>query len=45
MEMIGDIIRIIGLLLLLVAPFVAIIWIIYRLVKGSGGSNNSITGG
>ena len=45
MEMIGEIIKIIGLLLLLAAPFVAIIWIIYRLIKGSGGNNNSITGG
>lgn len=44
MEMIGEIIKLIGLLLLLAAPFVAIIWIIYRLVKGSGGNNNSITG-
>lgn len=45
MEMIGEIIKLIGLLLLLAAPFAAIIWIIYRLIKGSGGNNNSITGG
>ncbi|HRH43565.1 MAG TPA: hypothetical protein PKY82_18190 [Pyrinomonadaceae bacterium] len=44
MEMIGDLIKLIGLLLLLIAPFVAIVWILYRLVKGSGGNNNSITG-
>ncbi len=40
----GDIIKLFGLLLILVAPFVAIVWIIYRLIKGSGGNNNSITG-
>lgn len=40
----GDIIRLVGFLLILVAPFVAIVWIIYRLIKGSGGNNNSITG-
>jgi hypothetical protein len=41
----GDIIRLGGFLLILIAPFVAIGWIIYRLIKGSSGNNNSITGG
>lgn len=40
----GDLIRLIGVLLILIAPVVAVIWIIYRLVKGNGGNNNSITG-
>lgn len=42
--MIKDIFIIIGMLLLFLAPFVAIGWIIYRLIKGSGGNSNSITG-
>lgn len=43
--MIQDIFILVGILLAAFAPFVAIGWIIYRLIKGSGGNNNSITGG
>lgn len=43
--MIQDILIIVGILLLFLAPFIAIGWIIYRLVKSSGGSKkNSIIG-
>ncbi len=33
------------LLLVMLLPFGAIGWIVYRVIKGSGGNNNSITGG
>lgn len=42
--MIQDIFIIVGVLLIFLAPFVAIGWVIYRLIKGGGGNNNSITG-
>ncbi len=32
-------------LLIILLPFAAFGWIVYRMIKGSGGSNNSITGG
>lgn len=44
MEIVTGIFYAITLLAVLLAPLAAIIWIIYRLVKGSGGNNNSITG-
>jgi flagellar biogenesis protein FliO len=42
--MVQDIFILVGMLLIFLAPILAVIWIIYRLIKGSGGNNNSITG-
>ncbi len=39
-----DIIILLGMLVIYLAPIAAIGWIIYRVVKGSGGKGNSITG-
>jgi hypothetical protein len=39
-----DLIFLLGYLLILVLPIIAIIWVIYRLAKGSGGKGPSITG-
>ncbi len=33
------------LLLVMLLPLAAIGWIVYRMIKGNGGNNNSITGG
>lgn len=44
MEIVKGIFYAVTFLAILLAPIVAIGWIIYRLVKGSGGNNNSITG-
>ncbi len=39
-----EILILLGMLFIFIAPIGAFIWIIYRLVKGSSGNNNSITG-
>jgi hypothetical protein len=44
MEILKGLFYVVTFLAILLAPIVAIGWIIYRLIKGSGGNKNSITG-
>lgn len=44
MEILTGLFYVVTFLAILIAPIAAVIWVIYRLIKGSGGDNNSITG-